>query len=299
METKLNRTGVACYAPVLTAALALAITLAFNACGGDSGNEDGGSISGISSSVGTSSSSNGSSSSGGDRSSSSGSSSSSNTSSSSSNTVSYADKGNSIASYSITEPIGGQIWMAENLNYKVEGSRCYGEGYTTSATEIQANCDKYGRLYDWATAMNLPPKCNSALSASDADCAIETPHRGICPSGWHIPGNDWAALYSYVFNSKGLSENSIGKYLKATSGWHNNGNGTDDFGFKALPGGLGIISPISYFSEEEISGYWWGSSKDDTDAGKAFFWNMDHDDDEANPGMGDKSYLLSVRCLKD
>jgi len=30
-----------------------------------------------------------------------------------------------------------------------------------------------------------------------------------------------------------------GKSLKATSGWNNSGNGTDDFGFSALPGGYG------------------------------------------------------------
>jgi uncharacterized protein (TIGR02145 family) len=31
--------------------------------------------------------------------------------------------------------------MAENLNYSVNGSTCY--------ENKPANCDKYGRLYDW------------------------------------------------------------------------------------------------------------------------------------------------------
>jgi uncharacterized protein (TIGR02145 family) len=71
-----------------------------------------------------------------------------------------------------TVAIGEQIWMAENLSYNATGSKCYGEGgyvvhmycgsnscsspyYTLSDVEIQANCDKYGKLYDWATAKSI------------------------------------------------------------------------------------------------------------------------------------------------
>jgi uncharacterized protein (TIGR02145 family) len=96
------------------------------------------------------------------------------------------DKVNSISSYR-TVQIGSQIWMAENLNYAVEGSVCY--------DNLESNCDKYGRLYNWATAMNLDLSCNFITCASQ----IQLKHQGICPAGWHIPGNtDWDQLYLYV-----------------------------------------------------------------------------------------------------
>ena len=37
--------------------------------------------------------------------------------------------------------IGNQIWMAENLNYKMKNSWCYDNKET--------NCKQYGRLYNW------------------------------------------------------------------------------------------------------------------------------------------------------
>jgi len=100
-------------------------------------------------------------------------------------------KGNNIANYK-TKRIGDQVWMAENLNYNVTGSRCYGECgqvfvgmneneepimATLSNTEIKANCEKYGRLYDWATAMGIDAKYNKEeWGGSDVK------HQGICPS---------------------------------------------------------------------------------------------------------------------
>ena len=102
-----------------------------------------------------------------------------------------------------TVTIGSKTWMAENLNYEAKGSKCY--------ENKDENCTTYGRLYNWSTAMKA------------------------CPSGWHLPSKtEYEALDKAVGG-----EEVAGKKLKAKSGWNKNGNGTDDFGFPAMPGGGG------------------------------------------------------------
>jgi uncharacterized protein (TIGR02145 family) len=160
--------------------------------------------------------------------------------------------------------IGDQVWMAENLNYNVNGSMCGTvlEGEGTLLNEDTPTCDKYGRLYDWATAMFLPGSCNSEACST----YIVPNHKGICPSGWHIPSDaDWDALMRYVQEdngedySDGQTASVAGKYLKAASGWNNgqDGNGTDSYGFAALPGGDGF-SDGRFYSVGD-SGSWWSS----------------------------------------
>ena len=95
--------------------------------------------------------------------------------------------------------------MAENLNYNVSGSVCY------DGQEI--NCDKYGRLYNWATAMALPLDCNSENCAAKIDAKK---HRGICPVNWHIPtGDEWDTLIMMTGDRSGAPAN-----LKAKDGWN-------------------------------------------------------------------------------
>jgi uncharacterized protein (TIGR02145 family) len=194
--------------------------------------------------------------------------------------------------------IGDQIWMGENLNYGAEGSKCYGEGgkvydknyeeITLSSSEIQTNCDRYGRLYDWATAMEA------------------------CPYGWHLPSNaEWEKLLRHVDGTNGTESpyNSpmAGKLLKATSGWNDkpggtSGNGTDAFGFSALPGGSGS-PPGSYgssnysFSNVGDTGYWWSSS--DYNISFAYYRYIIYHDYAHHNGSNQDGGLFSVRCLKD
>ena len=103
-------------------------------------------------------------------------------------------------SYDIVQ-IGSQTWMAENLNYEIEGSACP-EG-------DKRNCPKYGRLYTWDMA------------------------RTVCPEGWHLPDS---ADFEQLISAAGGTE-VAGNALKSTSGWFKKGNGSDDFGFNALPAG--------------------------------------------------------------
>ena len=158
-----------------------------------------------------------------------------------------------------TIAIGNQTWMAENLNYNSTNSRCYGDNPN--------NCKKYGRLYNWATA------------------------KTSCPTGWHLPSQiEWNIITAYIGGAS-----SEGKKLKATSGWNINGNGTDEIGFSALPGGYG--SSGGNFNYVGNSGCWWSSGE--YNSSHAYYCSIDYDSDSANCDEYDKSDLFSVRCLQD
>jgi len=313
----------------LTAGFLLAIALTFS-CSGDGGgdnNPGGTSSAGISSSSGGGGSSSSGVSSGGGSSSSSGGGSSSGTGSSSSFGSSSSSAGGDIPivgcpdavtvsnavtcggkTYATVE-IGGKIWMKENLKYNVVGSKCGDESTNTLKDGDTPACDTYGRLYNWSTAMALPSKCNSILSTSGAGCAIGTPnHRGICPSGWHIPSNaEWDALYRSADGTSGTDSPYIsptaGKDLKAQDGWTDcgpSGSGKanlceDTYNFSALPGGYD--SSNGSFDGVGLYGYWWSASE--LNSNYAYSRLMSYDGENAYYSNDDKSYLFSVRCLQD
>jgi len=156
-----------------------------------------------------------------------------------------------------TVKIGVQTWMAENLNCDVSGSRCYNDD--------PANCTKYGRLYDWETA------------------------KRVCPSGWHLPSDDeWTVLTNFVGSS-------AGKKLKATNGWNSAGNGTDNYGFAALPSGYGYSGGV--FNDVGYGGVWWSATENY--ANYAYSRDMYYNNGGVNRSDDYKLNLFSVRCLQD
>jgi uncharacterized protein (TIGR02145 family) len=192
--------------------------------------------------------------------------------------------GNDISNYR-TVNIGTQTWMAENLNYAVEGSKCY--------ENVPANCNTYGRLYDWSTAMGFAPSCNTTFCSNQ----IQPKHTGICPAGWHIPSQtEWNILSSYVQSTSGCSDDCDAKLLKADSPlWNNNGKGTDEYGFSALPGGHGGWD--GSFDNVGDYGGWWSTSEFNSSI--AYYRDMGYYSDSTRWSNFNKSYLFSVRCLQD
>jgi uncharacterized protein (TIGR02145 family) len=175
--------------------------------------------------------------------------------------------------------------MAENLNYDVDGSYCAGDD---TGGDRKGNCLIYGKLYNWATAMNLPSSCNSKICSSQ----VQPVHQGVCSSGWHIPNDEeWTVLTDYV---GGLS--TAGTKLKATSGWITSSGykpGTDDYGFSALPGGFNMEHLVSVGG----SGAWWSAYEDNESA--AYIQVMYYNFDFASWAGFIKSALASIRCLQD
>jgi uncharacterized protein (TIGR02145 family) len=138
-----------------------------------------------------------------------------------------------------------------------------------------SNVEKYGLLYNWY--------------------AVSDP-RGLAPAGFHIPtSEEWETLFSRLGDASVVA----GK-LKSASGWIFKGksemNGSDDFGFNALPGG-NVNSSGVFAGLNSVAGFWSSSSKDDGNALGIFLYS--HKQSFGSPIAYPKASGLSVRCVKD
>lgn len=181
-----------------------------------------------------------------------------------------------------TVTIGTQTWMAENLNFKTDSSSCY--------DNEESNCIKYGRLYTWAAAIGK----SESKCGYDYVCSLPSGNiQGVCPSGWHLPSDDeWLTLFIAVGSSS-----TAGKVLKSTSDWKDDGNGTDAFGFSALPAGYRYIYNGAKFSDVSIRTNVWSSTE--YNRNYAYAIEMGSRSLEANLGWIVKNNEASIRCLKD
>ncbi|GBU20245.1 hypothetical protein R80B4_00121 [Fibrobacteres bacterium R8-0-B4] len=178
--------------------------------------------------------------------------------------------------------IGGKRWMAENLNYDTAsgtGSWCYGDN--------SSNCSTYGRLYNWTTAMNGSSSSNTNPSGV----------RGVCPVGWHLPSRvEWRALAIAAGGTGDYGNGgTAGKKLKSTTGWYSSGNGTDEYGFSALPGGYRYSD--GSFGNVGNYGFWWTATE--LDGSYADYRYMYYDIVNVDEYYDGKSNAFSVRCLED
>ena len=193
-----------------------------------------------------------------------------------------------------TVKIGDQWWIAENLNYETDNSFCF--------KDSAEYCEKYGRLYTWAAAMDSAGtwSTNGKGCCYGSTCSPTFPVRGICPEGWHLPSiTEFETLFTAVGGVQdedyAYRWNGTGTVLKSTSGWYNDGNGTDTFGFSALPAGL-RDSYGDYYDEGSIA-HFWSSTEDGS--GCAYDMYLNYNYDYAYLNYNDKYRGLSVRCLKD
>jgi uncharacterized protein (TIGR02145 family) len=165
-----------------------------------------------------------------------------------------------------TVKIGEQVWMAENLNYNASGSKCYNDS--------TANCDKYGSLYNWETAMKA------------------------CPSGWHLPTNkEWETLLSSLGGKRESyqgeeCECEIVSYTGVANKLKSKG------GFSALLGGTFLQGDYdeSHVTFESIGDYGcWFSASPGNSAGEIWFMS----EDGARVKSLEYKEGCSVRCVKD
>lgn len=186
--------------------------------------------------------------------------------------------------------IGDQIWMAENLaylpalsdiqNYATDEEHYFVYDYIGSDVDEAKKTDNYktyGVLYSWYAAL------------------------ASCPEGWHVPSvEEWEQLGEFISEQNGGYEKtgnywvSIGNHLKTTTGWIEDGEGTNDYGFSGQPGGN---HRTVAFDELNEVGTWWTSS--DTGIRDAYFRRLAFYYDALISGDYHKGASFSVRCIKD
>lgn len=173
-----------------------------------------------------------------------------------------------------TMKMGKQIWMAKNLNVKVDGSMCLNND--------PANCEKCGRLYTWEAA------------------------KSACPVGWHLPSKDEFEIFLETFKAKvdqiiaqkqlngeplRKGEKVYAFHLMATDWSDVFPQGFDTFGFSALQAGNTNIN------KNHGTGFW--SSSPSSYAAFILAIKYTRRDYFAYVENEPRTYGYSVRCLRD
>ncbi len=196
-----------------------------------------------------------------------------------------------------TIQIFSQCWLKENLNVGTMISGTMEQSNNGTIEKYCYNnesdsCAKYGGLYQWNEMMQY---------------TTQQGVQGICPPGWHLPTDEeWKVLEGAADSQYGIGDPEwdggdyrgydAGTNLKTTDGWISGGNGTDLYGFSALPGGGRDYGGGFYFVGN--CGIWWTS----TDWGYGWAWDrgLGYYVPEVNrSSSNDKEAGFSVRCLRD
>lgn len=193
--------------------------------------------------------------------------------------------------------IGTQVWSSTNLDvitYRdgtplpqvtdptlwaslTTGAWCY---YNNDPT----NGAIYGKLYNWYAVAGIH------------DNDPSKPNKILAPTGWHIPSDvEWTTLINYLggINVAGGKLKSIG-----TSMWQAPNTGaTDEFNFKAYPGGLRV--PNSYININNM-GTWWKTTEMGCDVSSARSVMIFYDSPTIlNGNCSEKKQGLSIRLIKN
>jgi len=144
---------------------------------------------------------------------------------------------------------------------------------------------KLGYLYNWAAAVGV-------TDGNEESEEFDGFRQGVCPNGWHVPtATEWKDLVAYIGKAT-----TVGTNLKSTSGWYNDGNGTDDYGFAALPSSSGYgngITNVGYIAS------FWSTTTDATSVESATSRSISFSGTSLDENISTKYYAQSVRCLKN
>lgn len=173
--------------------------------------------------------------------------------------------------------IGNQVWMAKNFDYGTFSGAV--EEYTGSEIikycydHSSANCEQFGGLYTWQTALE------------------------VCPDGWHLPTvREWEVLSNFL----GVDE--AGQKIKASAKDIIPWDGTNETGFNAIPSGGS--NGIQFSRLKQWALYW---AADESDIQHAWSVQLDGFWYPQPPKYKRmivvpyylKTNLMSVRCIRN
>lgn len=195
-----------------------------------------------------------------------------------------------------TVNIGTQCWMAENLKVTKYRNGVSIANTTVNSTWVSlttgAYCNynndinsglTYGRLYNW-----------HAVNDS----------RNIAPLGWHIPTDaEWCQLENavetgtdVVCSTNGWRGTNTGSKMKSSSSNTPAWDGTNSFGFAALPAGYRSYQNGAFYDLGSVAFYWSATESANTHAWSRSLMTGFM---QSSRGSSDKEYGMSVRCIKD
>ena len=213
--------------------------------------------------------------------------------------------------------IGTQCWMKENLKVThypngdpiphITLNAEWGELDNTNSSDAYCFYDNdaalgYGALYTYAAAIA------DDWTKDNDDVTNEEGGQGICPDGWHLPTDaEWKVLEGTVDTQYPVGDTEwdgtkdrgldAGTHLKSNSGWDSNGNGDNNSGFTALPGGNRSYITGEFYNDGNY-GYWWSATEYSV-SDYAWYRGLNPNTANVHRYFNDKSHGFSVRCVRD
>jgi len=173
-----------------------------------------------------------------------------------------------------TVKMGDKFWTAQNANFATDSSWCY--------AKTAANCNTYGRLYQWHAAMGVTSFFDVNAWGGDT-----TSQQGACPAGWHVPTyTEWKALLSVT------TESRAGTLLKSTSLWSTS-PGLDSLGFKIVASGYWVLPSAAFSQQGGYADFWSSTEMGDSDASYFYFYSTA----SSTYDIRDKRYGYALRCV--
>jgi uncharacterized protein (TIGR02145 family) len=185
--------------------------------------------------------------------------------------------------------IGTQTWMTDNLsvdrfrNGDIIPEVASKEEWKAAAENKQPawcyfennpeNGERFGKLYNW-------------YAVNDS--------RGLAPEGWRVSSlEDWNTMLDFLGG-----ESVAGTKIKSSELWSENegksGNGTNESGFNAMPGG-NRNSAGNFYSLGFISGFWILDDIGEYDASTIIIYR----DGSVNKAGRNQGEAYFVRCIKE